>query len=435
MLEISRVLPGSTAARYGLKRGDQLVSINGNDIHDSIDFLFHASDERLSLVINGKKGVTRMLRIVKEPDDTLGIEFPPLTIRRCRNKCIFCFVDQMPPGCRRSLYVKDDDYRASFLYGNYITLGNLREDDWERIFTQRLSPLYISVHATEPGLRASLMRNKNAPDIMTGMKRLAAGGIRMHTQIVLSPGINDGAHLLKTIDDIAGLFPAVLSIAVVPIGITGHRKGLFPLRTFKRSEALQVVKTIQSIANRFKKQWGTRVVYPSDEFYIKARLPFPSLSSYEDLPQIENGVGMVASFLHEARLTRIPRRVSPITLTAITGVSFSPILGEELKRLQRTAGVSVRVITAKNILFGPPVTVSGLLSGQDILKAVKGKRLGSMLLIPASTLNENEGIFLDNMTIDDIEAVVGIPVRAVSTFGDVVDLITMKGKSAKRKRI
>ena len=433
MLEICRVLPGSTAARYGLKRGDRLVSVNGSEVHDSIDFLFHASEERLSLVITSQKGTSRRLRIVKDPDDTLGIEFPPLTIRRCRNKCIFCFVDQMPPGCRRSLYVKDDDYRASFLYGNYITLGNLREDDWERIFTQRLSPLYISVHATEPGLRASLMRNKNAPDIMAGMKRLAAGGIRMHTQIVLSPGINDGRHLLKTIDDIAGLFPAVLSIAVVPVGITGHREGLFPLRPFKPSEALRVVKAIQSIASRFKKQIGTRLVYPSDEFYIKARLPFPPLSFYEDLPQIENGVGMVATFLHEAKRTRLPLRVRPVTMTAVTGVSFSPILRTVLKRLQGTAGVSIRIVTARNTLFGPPVTVSGLLSGRDILTAVQGKRLGSLLLIPSNTLNENEGIFLDNMKIADIEAVVGVPVRPVSTFGDVIDLITMPGTAVKRK--
>jgi len=433
VLEISRVLPGSTAARYGLKRGDRLVSVNGSEVHDSIDFLFHASEEQLSLVIASQKGTSRRVRIVKDPDDTLGVEFPPLTIRRCRNKCIFCFVDQMPPGCRRSLYVKDDDYRASFLYGNYITLGNLREDDWERIFTQRLSPLYLSVHATEPALRASLMRNKNAPDIMAGMKRLAAGGIRMHTQIVLTPGINDGGHLLKTIDDIAGLFPAVLSIAVVPVGITGHREGLFPLRPFKPNEALRVVKTIQSIAAGFKKQIGTRLVYPSDEFYIKARVPFPPLSFYEDLPQIENGVGMVASFLHEAERTRIPRRVRPVTMTAVTGVSFSPILRTVLKRLQGTAGVSVRVVTARNTLFGPPVTVSGLLSGRDILTAVQGKRLGSLLLIPSNTLNENEGIFLDNMKIADIEAVVGVPVRPVSTFGDVIDLITMPGTAAKRK--
>lgn len=433
MLEISRVLPGSTAAWYGLKRGDRLVSVNGSEVRDSIDFLFHASEERLSLAIISPKGASRRLRIVKDPDDMLGIEFPPLNIRQCRNKCIFCFVDQMPPGCRRSLYVKDDDYRASFLYGNYITLGNLREDDWERIFTQRLSPLYLSVHATEPGLRAFLMRNNNAPDIMASMKRLAAGAIRMHTQIVLSPGINDGRHLQKTIDDIAGLFPAVLSIAVVPVGITGYREGLFPLRPFKPGEALRVVKTIQSIATRFKKQIGTRLVYPSDEFYIKARLPFPPLTSYEDLPQIENGVGMVASFLHEAKRTRLPRRVKPITMTAVTGVSFTPILREVLKRLQGAAGVVVRVVTARNTLFGPPVTVAGLLSGRDILAAVQGKRLGSMLLIPSSTLNEDEGIFLDNMKIADIEAVVGVPVRAVSTFSDVVDLLTIPGNAVKRE--
>lgn len=432
MLEIASVLTGSTAARYGLKSGDRLVSVNGNEVNDSIDFLFHASEERLSLVISSKTGATRRLSVVKDPDDTLGVEFPPLTIRRCRNKCIFCFVDQMPPGCRRSLYVKDDDYRASFLYGNYITLGNLREDDWERIFTQRLSPLYISVHATEPGLRAALMRNKNAPDIMAGMRRLAAGGIRMHTQIVLTPGINDGGHLLKTIDDIAGMFPAVISIAVVPVGITGHREGLFPLRPFKPREAAGVIRTIQSIASRFKKKFGTRLVYPSDEFYIKARLPFPPLSSYEDLPQIENGVGMVASFLHEAKRTRLPRKVRPDTMTAVTGVSFSPVLRGVLERLQGTAGASVRVVTARNTLFGPPVTVAGLLSGRDILAAVRGKRLGSLLLIPSSTLNESAGIFLDNMTIADIETVVGVPVRAVSTFGDIVSLFTTPGTAAKR---
>ena len=411
-----------------------MVSVNGNEINDSIDFLFHASDERLSLVVTDQNGASRKLRIVKDPDDTLGLEFPPLTIRQCRNKCIFCFVDQMPPGCRRSLYVKDDDYRASFLYGNYITLGNLREEDWERIFTQRLSPLYISVHATEPSLREALMGNKRAPDIMASMKRLASGGIRMHTQIVLTPGINDGGHLLKTIDDISGLFPAVLSIAVVPVGITVHRKGLFPLRPFKPREARDVVQTIQSIASRFKKKIGTRLVYPSDEFYIKARIPFPSLSSYEDLPQIENGVGMVASFLNEAKRTRLPRRVIPVTMTAVTGVSFSPILKSELKRLQEITGVSVRVLTAKNSLFGPPVTVSGLLSGRDILATVRGKRIGSLLLIPSSTLNENEGVFLDNMTIEDIEAAVGVPVRAVSTFGDIVDLLIIPGTAAKRKK-
>ena len=255
----------------------------------------------------------------------------------------------------------------------------------------------------------------------------------MHTQIVLTPGINDGGHLLKTINDIAGLFPAVISIAVVPVGITGHREGLFPLRSFRPKEARDVVTNIQSIASRFRKKIGTRLVYPSDEFYIKARLPFPPLSSYEDLPQIENGVGMVASFLHEAKRTRLPRRVRPVTMTAVTGVSFSPILKSVLKRLQETAGVSSRVITARNTLFGHPVTVAGLLSGRDIIAAVQGKRLGSLLLIPSNTLNENDGIFLDNMKIADIEASVGVPVRVVSTFGDVVDLLRMSGKAVKRK--
>ena len=431
MLPIAAVLPGSTASRHGLEAGDRLVSVNGRDVRDSIDYQFLASGGRLSLLVRKKDGTERTLRITKDPDDTLGLQFDPFPVRRCRNKCIFCFVDQMPPGCRKSLYVRDDDYRASFLYGNYATLGNLREEDWERIFDQRLSPLYLSVHTTEPELRSFLMQNKSTSDIMAGMKRLAAGGIRMHTQIVLCPGINDGPHLSRTIEDLASLHPSVLSIAVVPVGLTSHRTGLYPLRSFRRGEARRVVGTIHSYGAMYRKRLGTRLVFPADEFYIKAGLPVPSLRSYEDLPQIENGVGMVAAFLNRAGRTPLPSRIPPMKLTAVTGVSFGPILKAALRRHLAVRGVSIRVLPVKNGLFGPSVTVSGLLVGKDILRAVRGKRLGSMLLVPANSLKEDEGVFLDNLNLADLEAAVGIPVYAVSTFSDIVRLLRSAGKSGR----
>jgi putative radical SAM enzyme (TIGR03279 family) len=428
LVEIAEVAPGSIAERRGLAPGDRLMSINGREVRDSIDYQFLASEERLSLKVRKPDGTVRSLRIVKEPDDTLGIQLHPFTIRQCRNKCIFCFVDQMPPGCRRSLYVRDDDYRASFLYGNYITLSNLREDDWERIFTQRLSPLYVSVHTTEPGLRMSIMRGRNSADILAALNRLAAGGIRMHTQIVLCPGINDGPHLERTIHDLAALFPAVQSIAVVPVGKTDFRKGLYPLRTFSRREARSVIALVRSFADRFKRTHGTRLVFASDEFFIKGGLDVPALSAYEDLPQIENGVGMVAQFLRDAHRTRLPSHLSPTRLTMVTGASFGPILKKTMQKLDRTKGISVRIITAENTLFGASVTVAGLLAGRDILKAVKGKRLGDQLLIPAAAVKEGEGIFLDDMSIDDLETAVGIPVRPVSTFSDAVRLLRNAGK-------
>lgn len=428
MVEIAEVVPGSIADRRGLAPGDRLVSINGRDVRDSIDYQFLASEERLNLKVRKSDGTVQSLRIVKDPDDTLGIRLHPFTIRQCGNKCIFCFVDQMPRRCRRSLYVRDDDYRASFLYGNYITLSNLREDDWERIFTQRLSPLYISVHTTEPGLRTKIMRGRNRVDILAALNRLAAGGIRMHTQIVLCPGINDGPRLERTLHDLAALFPAVLSVAVVPVGMTEHRQGLYPLRTFRRAEARSVIAQVRSFAGRFRRTYGTRLVYASDEFFIQGGLEVPPLSAYEDLPQIENGVGMVAMFLQDAHRTRLPSQVAPVRISLITGVSFGPILKQTVKKLERIKGVSVRVISAKNALFGASVTVAGLLSGRDILNAVRGKRLGDMLLIPAAAVKEDAGIFLDDMGIDKIEKAVGIPVHPVGTFSDIVRLLRSAGK-------
>ena len=428
MIEIESVLAGSTAERYGIRPGDRLVSINGQQVRDSIDYRFLAAEERLTLIIAGKQGSPRRVRIVKDPDDMLGVSLPPLVIRRCRNNCIFCFVDQMPPGCRKSLYVKDEDFRASFLFGNYITLGNLRDEDWERIFRQRLSPLYISVHATEPELRRTILNNRHAPDILQGLRRLADGGIRMHTQIVLCPGINDGRHLVRTIEDLASFFPAVRSIAAVPVGLTAHRTGLYPLRLFRTSEARSVVAAVESMGSRYRRKFGTRLAYPSDELYIKARMPFPSSRFYDEFPQIENGVGMVTDFLRNARRTRIPARLHPVRATVITGKSFEPILSGEVQRLRDAPGVSIRILPVRNDFFGPTVTVAGLLAGRDILRAMRGKRLGDVLMLPANALREEGGLFIDDCSLQDIERAAGIPVRPVRSLQDLIQTVRTVGQ-------
>ena len=428
MLEIVHILPGGTAEGLGFQPGDILDTMNGQAVHDVIDYRFLVADEKVVVSFHTKNGKIRRIVLDKDPDDDLGLEFAAFTITRCRNRCIFCFVDQMPPGCRKSLYVKDDDYRASFIYGNYITLGALSESDWERIFRERLSPLYISVHTTDHSLRTFMLGNKKAPDILASMERLAAGGIRMHTQIVLCPGINDGDHLHKTLEDLSALFPAVASIAVVPVGFTSFRKKLFPLRTFTRPEARAVIESVSQFGARFKRRYGTRLVYASDEFYIKAREPFPSLSFYEELPQRENGVGMVSEFLRDVSRTRLPKKVSPLTITLVTGVSFSGILKHALERLKTVEGLRFRMVIAGNGFFGPTVTVAGLLTGQDIVHALKEKRIGDLVLIPAATLKDDSDLFLDNMRLEQVEQALGVKVVKVGRFSEIVSVLRNAGR-------
>lgn len=423
MLEIVNILPGSTAERLGLKAGDVLDSINGSEVNDIIDFRFLVADDSITVAFHSQDGRPASHVVRKDPDDTLGLEFPPFRVTRCRNRCLFCFVDQMPAGCRKSLYVKDDDFRASFLHGNYITLGALVENDWARIFHERLSPLYISVHSTDHALRTFMLGNTRAPDIIASMKRLAAGGITMHTQIVLCPRINDGEHLKRTLDDLAGLFPAVASIAVVPVGLTAFRKKLFSLRPFTRSEARAVIEAVAAFGSRFRRRSGTRLAFASDEFFIKAGEPVPPLSFYEELPQRENGVGMVAEFLNGVSHARIPEKTAPLTMTLITGASFSGILKRSLDRLKTIEGPRIRLVIAKNYFFGPSVTVAGLLTGQDILRALKVKRPGDLVMIPASALKEDDDLFLDNMRLRQLEQALSVRILKAENFSDIVDAL------------
>jgi putative radical SAM enzyme (TIGR03279 family) len=427
LLEIVNILPNSTAEGLGFRAGDILDAINGNEVHDVIDYRFLVADEHVVISFHSKNGQARRLLAEKDPDDNLGLEFSPFRITRCHNRCIFCFVDQMPADCRKSLYIKDDDYRASFLHGNYITLGALSEKDWERIFRERLSPLYISVHTTDHSLRTFMLGNRNAPDILASLKRLAAGGIRMHTQIVLCPGINDGDYLQQTLDDLSSLFPAVASIAVVPVGMTSFRKKLFPLKRVTRSDARGVIEQVTQMGSRFKRKFANRLMFASDEFYIKAGVPFPPLSFYEERPQRENGVGMVSEFLRDARRARIPKKLAPITLTIVTGESFGGILKRVLEPLRSVGGVfRIRLVIARNGYFGASVTVAGLLTGQDILRALKGKRLGDLVLIPASSLKEDEDVFLDDMRLEQLEQVLSVKVLKVESFNDVMTVLRDK---------
>jgi putative radical SAM enzyme (TIGR03279 family) len=427
LIEIASILPGSIAARFGLQPGDAIVSIDNETVDDIIDYRFLVSEEHISLRVLRQSGDAETLSIDKDPDDNLGIACSPFRTKRCSNRCIFCFVDQMPEGCRRSLYVKDEDYRASFLYGNYITLGTLSETEWNRIFRQRLTPLYISVHTTDPALRSFMLGKKKTPDIMESLRRLAAGGIRMHTQIVLCPGINDGPYLQKTVEDLSSLFPSVASIAVVPVGLTAFRKKLFRLRMFKRQEARVVLKSITSVGTRFKKQFGTRLVFPSDEFYIKAGVPIPPFSFYEEFPQIENGVGMVADFLRDVAHTKMSKRLVPIKATVVTGVSFAKILGNVLKRLRISHGIVIKQVTVPNEFFGPSVTVTGLLTGGDILRALRGKQLGDLLMVPAEALKEEEDVFLYGMSLDLLSQRFSVKTVSVEGFRHMLTLLRSAG--------
>lgn len=422
MIGIIDIDPEGTAARLGVRKGDCIIAVNGTEVRDAIDYRFLVAEDRISLTLLTPGGQPRTVELEKDPDDTLGLFFAPFPIKRCRNKCIFCFVDQMPPACRKSLYVKDDDFRASFLYGNYITLGALSESDWQRIFHQRLSPLYISVHATDPALRSFILGNNRAPDIMMSMRRLAAGGISMHAQIVLCPGVNDGPFLLRTLDDLSGLFPSVLSIAVVPVGLTAFRKGLFPLRAFSRKEARAFVDEVTRFGRSWKIRHGTRLVFASDEFYVKAGIPVPPASFYEDFPQIENGVGMVSDFLRGARRTRIPASVSAFRATLVTGLSFRRMLRDAAARLSGVRGLSLRILAVRNKFFGESVTVAGLLTGSDIAAALEDKRLGDLVVIPAEALND-DGIFLDGMSLEQLRGRFSVPIAPAKSFQELVMLL------------
>jgi len=414
------VKENSLAQKAGIKKGDEIISINGKPIEDILDYKFYTTDEKLEILIKTKEGEKKVY-IEKDFDEDLGLEFKsPIidSIKVCKNKCVFCFVDQMPRGLRPSLYVKDDDYRLSFLKGTYITLTNLTVEDKKKIFEMHLSPLYISVHATDLNIRNFMLGVNNSQNVLDCLKEFKEKGISFHTQIVLCPGINDGEVLKKTILDLLELFPSVLSIAVVPVGLTRFRENLFPLRDFTKEEAVRVIELIKYFQENNLKKFGKRLVFAADEFYEKAGINFPSYKTYEDFAQWENGVGMAALLSHEIRLykNKIPKKLDKKRHVAIiTGLSAFRLLKKELDFLKDVENLKLEINAIKNEFFGESVTVAGLIVGRDIISQLKGKVLGDVALIPSVMVNE--GKLLDDITVKQLSEELNTEVKVVPVNG------------------
>lgn len=419
-VRIEDVSRGSIGDKVGIRPGDSIIRMNDRTVRDAIDYHFYVQEARLKVDLKKDNGEKWEIEIEKDEEEALGLGFSSPGITRCNNRCVFCFVDQLPKGMRKSLYIKDEDYRLSFLYGNYITLTNLSKEDKQRIYEQRLSPLYVSVHATQNKLRQGILGNADAPDILREIKALVSHKIRIHAQIVLCPEINDGEHLLRTVEDLGRFYPYVSSIAVVPVGLTKYQKNI-DLRPVTREDALNVINALEPMRKRFRKKYGDSFVYPSDEFYIKAGLNFPLLKEYGDLPQIENGVGMVQLFVSgmEKRASDLKdKRIKDKTFVTITGVSFAPFLKKAVDRLKRITGAKIEIAVIENKFFGDSVTVTGLITGRDIIEGIKGKVEGDVLLIPSVTLRDGKDRFLDDLTPKDIEKAVGIKTRVIDAAAE-----------------
>ncbi|MFZ3122831.1 MAG: DUF512 domain-containing protein [Thermodesulfovibrionales bacterium] len=427
-VEIEAIMPGSVAETEGLLPGDLLLSINGRRLNDGIDFMFYRNEPELNIGAV-RKGKKMSLKVMPKETGDIGITLKPFKIKRCINNCIFCFVSQLPKGLRKSLYIKDEDYRMSFLYGNYVTLTNLSAQDKKRIAQQRLSPLYISVHSTNKVIRNTLLGNPKAGDVLKELKFLKENKIRMHVQIVLCPGYNDERELQRTIRDLYGFYPYVSSIAVVPVGITMHRRQA--IKPVEKEDAVRAIGIIDSFQKRFRKKHGVSVVYGADELYIKGGVNFPALSEYGELPQIENGVGMVQLFMSQSK--RISRQLSAIShqqkkkFLTFAGTSFYPYLKKITDRLLEKEGININVIPVENTFFGRAITVTGLLTGRDVIRALSDKTDGcECLFVPDTVMREGENVLLDDTSKEDIENALGIKVKVIESTPEGI----MKGMEA-----
>lgn len=422
---ITAVESGSPAAKKRICAGDRLVSVNGKTIADVLDYRFYLTEKRLTLVLETEKGL-RTVRIHKPEYEDIGLEFETYLMDRqqtCRNQCVFCFIDQMPSGMRKSLYFKDDDSRLSFLFGNYITLTNLSEREVERILELHISPINISVHTTNPELRCRMMNNRFAGETLSLLKRFADAGIHMCCQLVLCPGWNDGKELARSMRDLAALAPAVESVAVVPVGLTKYREGLTPLRPFTAEEANTVLDMVESFGEEMLKTVGSRVVFPADEWYIKAGRTIPEGEFYEEMSQLENGVGMSALLREqfeeameqcEGDVVRTPDTV------VVTGVAAEPLLNTLVTRAkEKFPAIKARVLAVRNCFFGETITVAGLLTGQDLLTQLTGVAC-ERILIPDVMLRHENDCFLDDMTPEQLEEELGIPVEVIASDGDAL---------------
>jgi putative radical SAM enzyme (TIGR03279 family) len=423
-VEIEKILPESPAYHAGIAAGDAVISINGHRVHDAIDFMFYRSEGELTVVIRRKDKRISCKLLLKEGQDA-GIELKPFKIKTCTNRCIFCFVSQLPKGLRKSLYIKDEDYRMSFLYGNYITLTNLTSQDKKRIVQQRLSPLYLSIHSTNRVVRNAILGNPKAQDVLKEIEFFREHRIRMHCQIVLSPGFNDGKELERTVRDLYKFYPYVSSIAVVPVGLTAHRKTAPGLRPVDKADALLALGLIDSFQKRFRKKHGDPIVYGADELYIKAEADLRPFREYGDLPQIENGVGMLPLFLQQSKRMKIPQGKGKKKFITFTGTSFYPYLSRFADKLTKS-GYEIAVIAVENMFFGRSVTVAGLLTGRDVMRALSDTvKEEDILLVPDVVMREGDERFLDDVSIGDLEDLLGVKVVLIpSTPKGLVDAVT-----------
>ena len=430
LTKIASVDPHSPARKAGVRPGEKLTHINGHPIVDVLDYKFYAYDPRLELTLTDPEGNSRTLRLRKEEGEDLGLNFETYLMdkaRSCANKCIFCFVDQMPPGMRDTLYFKDDDARLSFLMGNYMTLTNLSRREIQRIMDLRISPINISVHATDPELRSAMLKNPRAGECLEVMKQFAQAGIEMNCQIVACPGVNDGPALERTLDDLSGLYPAVTSVAVVPVGVTKFREGLCRIEPYTREQAAALLDQVEQFAAAFLEKQGTSLAWCSDEFYLIAGRPLPEKAYYEDMDQLENGVGMLRLLLQQAELALEDEgqtEVAPFSVA--TGLSAAPFVQEIVDKIREKCGnIKGMVYPIVNRFFGETITVSGLITGTDLIEQLRGRELGKRLLIPDNMLRAGERVFLDDVTVEQLEEALGvavIPVPADSGF-DLADAI------------
>ncbi len=421
MVKIKNVISGSPAAKCGVIAGDMLEKINGNPIKDVLDYMYYAADADVKLEIV-RCGEEIAFTVKKDEYDDLGLEFETFLMdnkQRCSNRCIFCFIDQMPPNMRDTLYFKDDDARLSFLHGNYVTLTNLDQSDIDRIIKMKLN-INVSIHTTNPELRVKMMRNKFAGEKLKYLYQLAESGIQLNCQIVCCPGFNDGDELRRTLGDLSGLMPNISSMAVVPVGITKFRDGLCPLTTFNKETAGETIDIIEEFQRDLLKKYGTRTVFPSDEFFLIADRTLPDAEYYEDYPQYENGVGMLRSLIDEFNnaLDNAEWEGGERWVSIVTGRAPFKIISDLARKAEeKFPKLRCGVYWIRNDFFGETITVTGLITAQDIIAQLKDKKLGDELLISSAMLMHGSDVFLDDLTVGDVERELDIKIRAVQNDG------------------
>lgn len=423
---VKKVYPGSIAEEAGIEEGDVLLEINGSPVEDIIEYRYLISDESLTLLVRKPDGEEWEIEVEKDLEEELGIDFDDYFLnspKRCSNKCLFCFIDQLPKGMRETLYFKDDDSRLSFLQGNFVTLTNMSDEDIDRIIKYHISPINVSVHTTNPNLRVRMLNNKKAGRLMEILKKLTAAGIYINCQIVACPGLNDGKELERTLDDLFSMHPNISNVAVVPLGVTKYRQGLEKLDTYNKKTATDMILLMEDLQKKFMGKVSTPFARLADEFYIMAERKLPEYEHYGDFEQLEDGIGMIRFFENAVResLSEVDSQRIHGSIAIITGTSAAPYMRTILKEAEIRLGVCINIYEVKNEFFGEKITVAGLLTAGDIINQLKGRIGEETALIPSSMLKAGEDIFLDDVTVSELQEALGVKIRVCSYTGE--DLI------------